>query len=145
MRLMEVTDVLMGRDVADFSQLAAVHNLLDGLVERAVAQNMADGNHPVFLVRFFLQFDTFGQLRRNRFFQQNVVALFQSCQRHRNVLSVLGADKHQICQLWLFEHLLGAVKAHLLRQIKQLFCRIHLFTDDVRHCMPSGCSNVYWE
>ncbi len=131
--LMEVTDILVRRDIANLTELSAFDDFLHRLIKGAIAEDMADGHDLVALVRLSLKLDALGNIRRNRLFGHDMVASFQRLERLWNVLSVLGADEHQICQFGVLEHFLCAVKAHLIRQTEPLFGCCNLFRDNIRY------------
>ena len=102
--LMPVADRLNGLNVDGIADGAAVKKLLDLLIERRIAQNMADGHFPVARKGEVGKFTALRCFRCDGLFKQQMVVLEKRFLGLGIMAAVRRADQHDIGQARLGEH-----------------------------------------
>ena len=87
---MVIADVLRHLDIHDLTDLTADNTLLDGIIERSVAQYMADHYLGSVFLCAVPQTKRFFFIYRKGFFQKHIITAIQERNRRINMLFVHG-------------------------------------------------------
>ena len=114
---MPVTHIFVGADSDHIADAATGNQFFELIIKSRVAQHMADDDFTRTLFRHFQNFFALAKLRRDGFFQKNMISFFQCGNGMIHMLTIHGGYHHNVGKLFLCQHLFSAQITVLFRNL----------------------------